>query len=174
MALGPQRDARLRRPGPARGGRTSGRGKLSCAGERLQSARGTLSSFSGGWPVMVPRPRINLILYHGVRGPRAAPDALRWFGVSHPGLMGMRQRRTRLSSRRMRLILRRLRGVKPASRRWASLMALTFGFDVFGVSPAWWLSTPHRTHGGAAVLDRCVPIRDRLPIRAVTEGAADP
>jgi hypothetical protein len=46
----------------------------------------------GRLAVLVPRPRLNLILYHGVLRPRAAwrPGGLTWFGARRQGLVAMR------------------------------------------------------------------------------------
>lgn len=86
----------------------------------------------GRLAVLVPRPRINLILYHGVRGPRAA-----WRSAvvrrepsqsggeartEHPsGQAGQGTPRTDMPD----AAWRRVRG-----QLWADLMRRTFGFDV--------------------------------------------
>jgi hypothetical protein len=43
--------------------------------------------FLGRLAVGVPRPRVNLMLYHGVLGPRAAWPGLTWFGAKRRGLV---------------------------------------------------------------------------------------
>jgi hypothetical protein len=79
--------------------------------------------------VLVPRPRINLILYHGVLGPRAAwraavvrcqtPAAGREAGVRESAIEPARTADAAETARR------HARG-----QGWASLMARTFGIDV--------------------------------------------
>ena len=68
--------------------------------------------------VLVPRPRINLILYHGVLAPRAAwrADVVR------------RQDSATNQTREADAVERARRQARDQS--WASLMARTFGFDV--------------------------------------------
>ena len=44
--------------------------------------------FLGRLAVLVPRPRINLLLYHGVLGPRLA--GLTWFGARRQGMVASR------------------------------------------------------------------------------------
>ena len=85
--------------------------------------------FLGRLAVLVPRPRINLILYHGVLGPRAAwrAEVVRretsedgrdpW--LTEPGTAQPSEGDPADTARR------RARG-----ERWASLMERTFGFDV--------------------------------------------
>ncbi len=85
--------------------------------------------FLGRLAVLVPRPRINLILYHGVLGPRAAwrsevvrrtpTEHARDAGVDEASTTPAREADTRDTAER------RGRG-----ERWASLMQRTFGFDV--------------------------------------------
>jgi Putative transposase len=86
--------------------------------------------FLGRLAVLVPRPRINLILYHGVLGPRAA-----WRSEV------VRRRQTSRADRDAGLTesaTEPAREVDPAEtvrrqargQTWASLMARTFGFDV--------------------------------------------
>ena len=69
--------------------------------------------FLGRLAVLVPRPRINLILYHGVLGPRAA-----WRSEVVPRAASEDGRdvgeASRPPNRLLTLILRRRRGVKPA------------------------------------------------------------
>jgi len=79
---------------------------------------------------LVPRPRVNLVLYHGVFAPRAkwrrlivpAPPT----AVEAPEAAGVAGPRAR-----------------PANRTWAELMERSFGFDVLacarcGDGCAWW------------------------------------
>ena len=86
----------------------------------------------GRLAVLVPRPRINLILYHGVLGPRAA-----WRSAvvrREPSQSGGEARTERPSGQAGHgaprtdmpdAAWRRVRG-----QRWADLMRRTFGFDV--------------------------------------------
>ena len=87
----------------------------------------------GRLAVLVPRPRINLILYHGVLGPRAA-----WRSAvvrREPAQSGGSEARTQHPSGQAGhgeprtdapdAAWRRVRG-----QRWADLMRRTFGFDV--------------------------------------------
>ena len=84
--------------------------------------------FLGRLAVLVPRPRINLILYHGVLGPRAA-----WRSEVVPCAASEDGRDVGKES-----ATEQARDADPAetARRqargqcWASLMARTFGFDV--------------------------------------------
>ena len=68
--------------------------------------------FLGRLAVLVPRPRINLILYYGVLGPRAR-GGLKWFRARHQKMVAMWER-SRPPNRLLTLILRRRRGVTPA------------------------------------------------------------
>jgi hypothetical protein len=85
--------------------------------------------FLGRLAVLVPRPRINLILYHGVLGPRAAwrAEVVQRQTSGDGGDAGVKDSATEQA-----------REVDPAETArcqargqcWASLMARTFGFDV--------------------------------------------
>ena len=85
--------------------------------------------FLGRLAVLVPRPRINLILYHGVLGPRAAwrsevvrrqrSGADRDAGLTDPATEEAREAGPAETARR-----------QARGETWASLMARTFGFDV--------------------------------------------
>ena len=94
--------------------------------------------FLGRLAVMVPRPRINLILYQGVLGPRAA-----WRSEVVPCPASEDGR----DAAAKELVTEQIREADPAetARRqargqgWASLMARTFGL------------TCRRVRGGAAV-----------------------
>ena len=89
--------------------------------------------FLGRLAVLVPRPRINLVLYHGVLGPRAAwragvvPREAALQGEGEPrtedpsGAIGQGEADANTPD----AARRRARG-----RRWADLMQRTFGFDV--------------------------------------------
>jgi hypothetical protein len=85
--------------------------------------------FLGRLAVLVPRPRINLMLYHGVLGPRAAwrADVVRR-QTSGDGRDAELEESSTEQTRES--------DVKETARRqargqcWASLMARTFGFDV--------------------------------------------
>jgi hypothetical protein len=93
--------------------------------------------FLGRLAVLVPRPRVNLLLYHGVLGARAAwraavvpPEATpqregepRTEDTTGPGGDGELEKHTPDADRR------RARG-----RLWADLMRRTFGFDVLACS----------------------------------------
>ena len=71
--------------------------------------------FLGRLAVLVPRPRINLILYHGVLGPRAA-----WRrAVVRHGVALADGAATAL-----------VEPPRPSARLWTDLMRRTFGFDV--------------------------------------------
>ena len=85
--------------------------------------------FLGRLAVLVPRPRINLILYHGVLGPRAAwrTDVVRRQTSEEGGDAGLKESAAEQA--------REVDPVETARRRargqcWASLMTRTFGFDV--------------------------------------------
>ena len=85
--------------------------------------------FLGRLAVLVPRPRINLILYHGVLGPRAAwrSEVVRRQTSGDGRDAGLKESAAE-----------RAREADPAEtarrqargRCWASLMERTFGFDV--------------------------------------------
>jgi NAD-dependent oxidoreductase involved in siderophore biosynthesis len=85
--------------------------------------------FLGRLAVLVPRPRINLILYHGVLGPRAAwrADVVRRQTSGDGGEAGVEDS-----------VIEQAYGPDPAEtaqrqargQTWAALMARTFGFDV--------------------------------------------
>ena len=89
----------------------------------------TPSSFSGGWRLLVPRTRINLILYHGVLGPRAAwrAEVVRRQPSVQDGAAGVKDSAAEP-----------VREADPAATAWrhargqcwASLMARTFRLDV--------------------------------------------
>jgi len=71
---------------------------------------------------LTPRPRINLILYHGVLAPRAA-----WRRAVVPAREGAQGRQTRDNS------AGETDGTppqRPPNRTWAELMQRSFGFDV--------------------------------------------
>jgi hypothetical protein len=89
----------------------------------------TPSSFSGGWRVLVPRPRINLILYHGVLGPRAVwrADVVRRQTSAGGGDAGWTASGAEQAHEADAKEAARRRG---RDRCWASLMQRTFGFDV--------------------------------------------
>jgi hypothetical protein len=85
--------------------------------------------FLGRLAVLVPRPRINLILYHGVPGPRAAWRAdVVWRQAPGDGReAGLKESPAEQA--------READAVETARRQarrhgWASLMERTFGFDV--------------------------------------------
>lgn len=83
--------------------------------------------FLGRLAVLVPRPRINLILYHGVLGPRAA-----WRSEVVPSPKDGREAGVTASDTEP---AREADPTETAHRRargqcWASLMARTFGLDV--------------------------------------------
>ena len=75
--------------------------------------------------VITPRPRINLILYHGVLAPRAAWRAQVVGHARSPEVSGSAstaaapERKPRVPGPR-----------RPGALRWADLMRRTFGFDV--------------------------------------------
>ncbi len=78
--------------------------------------------------VLTPRPRINLILYHGVLGPRAAWRSLvvAYAEAAGPGAGGTKVTDTSPEPSEEK-------GAPPCharSPRWADLMRRTFGFDV--------------------------------------------
>lgn len=85
--------------------------------------------FLGRLAVLVPRPRINLILYHGVLGPRAAwrADVVRRQTSEDSGDAGLKESAGEQA--------READSVETARRQargqcWASLMERTFGFDL--------------------------------------------
>ena len=85
--------------------------------------------FLGRLGVLVPRPRINLILYHGVLGPRAAwrAEVVRRQTSRESGDAGVKDSATEPA--------READAAQTARRRargqcWAALMARTFGCDV--------------------------------------------
>ena len=79
--------------------------------------------------MLVPRPRINLILYHGVLGPRAAwrAEVVRRQPSVNDGDAGAKDSLTEQAREAdpAETARRQARG-----QCWASLMARTFGFDV--------------------------------------------
>ena len=84
--------------------------------------------FLGRLAVLVPRPRINLILYHGVLGPRAAwRSEVIPCAPSEDGRDVGKESATEqaLDADPAETARRQARG-----QCWASLMARTFGFDV--------------------------------------------
>ena len=89
--------------------------------------------FLGRLAVLVPRPRINLALYHGVLGPRAAwraavvarEVARPGDGTSRTEDLGGQDSQGAVDARPPDADPRRARG-----RLWADLMRRTFGFDV--------------------------------------------
>ena len=85
--------------------------------------------FLGRLAVLVPRPRINLILYHGVLGPRAAwrAEVVRRQASGDSGEAGVKDSATEPAREAdpAETARRHARG-----QTWASLMARTFGFDV--------------------------------------------
>ena len=84
--------------------------------------------FLGRLAVLVPRPRINLLLYHGVLGPRAAwRSEVVPCAASEDGRDVGKESATEqaLDAEPAETARRQARG-----QCWASLMARTFGFDV--------------------------------------------
>lgn len=85
--------------------------------------------FLGRLAVLVPRPRINLILYHGVLGPRAAwrAEVVRRQTSGDGGDAEVKDSATDQTREAdpAETARRHARG-----RCWASLMARTFGYDV--------------------------------------------
>ena len=85
--------------------------------------------FLGRLAVLVPRPRINLILYHGVLGPRAAwrAEVVRRQTSRESGDAGVKDSATEPAHEAdaAETARRRARG-----QCWAALMARAFGFDV--------------------------------------------
>src|SRR5437667_9264762 len=85
--------------------------------------------FLGRLAVLVPRPRINLILYHGVLGPRAAwrSEVVRRTPAEDARDVGVNEASTAPAPQAATpdRAARQARG-----ERWASLMQRTFGFDV--------------------------------------------
>jgi hypothetical protein len=85
--------------------------------------------FLGRLAVLVPRPRINLLLYHGVLGPRAAwrAEVVRRQTSEDGGDAGVTDSATEQAREPdpAETARRQARG-----QTWASLMARTFGFDV--------------------------------------------
>jgi hypothetical protein len=85
--------------------------------------------FLGRLAVLVPRPRINLILYHGVLGPRAAwrADVVRRQMSGDSGEAGVKDSASEQAREGdpAETARRQARG-----QTWAALMARTFGFDV--------------------------------------------
>jgi hypothetical protein len=85
--------------------------------------------FLGRLAVLVPRPRINLILYHGVLGPRAAwrADLVRRQTSGDGGDARSKESATEQAREPdpAETVRRQVRG-----QCWASLMARTFRFDV--------------------------------------------
>jgi Putative transposase/Transposase zinc-binding domain len=85
--------------------------------------------FLGRLAVLVPRPRINLILYHGVLGPRAAwrADVVRRQMSGDGGEAGVKDSATEQAREGdpAETARRQARG-----QTWAALMERTFGFDV--------------------------------------------
>jgi len=85
--------------------------------------------FLGRLAVLVPRPHINLLLYHGVLGPRSAwrAEVVRRETPADDRDAGAHEAEPTAAraAAPAEKAPRRLRGA-----RWASLMARTFGFDV--------------------------------------------
>jgi hypothetical protein len=85
--------------------------------------------FLGRLAVLVPRPRINLMLYHGVLGPRAAwrADVVRHHTSQDGREADLKESATEQAREPdpAETARRQARG-----QCWASLMARTFGFDV--------------------------------------------
>ena len=88
--------------------------------------------FLGRLAVLVPRPRINLVLYHGVLGPRAGwrsavvARAARSQGEGAPGPVDLLDQGEGEAHVNMAASARRC----ARGRLWADLMRRTFGFDV--------------------------------------------
>jgi hypothetical protein len=82
--------------------------------------------FLGRLAVLVPRPRINLILYHGVLGPRAAwrADVVRRTTREDGRVNEAPTAQAREADRPDTV------GCRARGQCWASLMRRTFGFDV--------------------------------------------
>ena len=120
--------------------------------------------FLGRLAVLVPRPRINLMLYHGVLGPRAAwrsavirrktSEESRDAGVTEAPTAQACEADTPDTARR------RARG-----QCWAQLMRRTFGFDVLACPRRRGLG---RRHLGVRPLFLTVP--DRQPARRRAGG----
>jgi hypothetical protein len=85
--------------------------------------------FLGRLAVLVPRPRINLILYHGVLGPRAAwrSEVVRRTPTEDARDAGVNEASTAPALEADTLDTA---GSRARGERWASLMQRTFGFDV--------------------------------------------
>jgi hypothetical protein len=84
--------------------------------------------FLGRLAVLVPRPRINLILYHGVLGPRAAwrADVVRRQASADGRAVGVKESAAEQPLEDPAETARR----QARGRCWAALMERTFGFDV--------------------------------------------
>jgi hypothetical protein len=85
--------------------------------------------FLGRLAVLVPRPRINLILYHGVLGPRAAwrSEVVRRTPTEDARDAGVNEASTAPA---LEADTPDTAGSRSRGERWASLMQRTFGFDV--------------------------------------------
>jgi hypothetical protein len=85
--------------------------------------------FLGRLAVLVPRPRINLLLYYGVLGPRAAwrAEVIGHHASETGGAGGLPPLATEPMNE-VALAETRVRGAR--GRCWAALMQRTFGFDV--------------------------------------------
>ena len=81
--------------------------------------------FLGRLAVLIPRPRINLILYHGVLAPRAAWRSAIVPRLAVPGGEVAARVADATSADAEAVAGRRARG-----QTWAALMARTFGLDV--------------------------------------------
>ena len=68
---------------------------------------------------LIPRPRINLVLYHGVLAPRAA-----WRAHVVPARIDEPSETSASDA------TAHGHGARPANRTWADLMQRSFGFDV--------------------------------------------
>jgi len=90
--------------------------------------------FLGRMAMLVPRPRINLILYHGVLGPRAAwrAEVVRRQTSAEGGDAEVKDSATEPAREAdpAATAPRRARG-----QTWAALMARTFGIDVLACPP---------------------------------------
>ena len=85
----------------------------------------------GRLAVLVPRPRINLILYHGVLGPRAARrrQVVRRAGTVETQAPAATDAASGPAEAR-----EEVRRSRAGGRLWADLMRRTYGFDVLACS----------------------------------------
>jgi hypothetical protein len=132
------------------------------------------AEFLGRLAVLVPRPRINLILYHGVLGPRAAwrAEVVRRHTSGDVGDAGLKDSATAQA--------READPAETARRQalgqcWASLMERIFGFDVLWCPRGGGRLRLIALIEEAAVINRILPAcRPRSPRRVLPARRRSP